>query len=189
MGLDAPRVADASNTLVPVSRAKVSMRVAPGDDVDKAMDALVAHLETRTPWGAQVSVRRGETGAPSRIDATGPVYDVARSAFRDAWDGVEPVDVGVGGSIPFIASFMAAYPQAAILVTGVEDPDTRAHGADEGLHLAEFARVCLAEGAAAGPARSEPTRRRWSAQKVTAAGRSSTPRPPDRCRKRPRGQF
>ena len=32
-----------------------------------------------------------------------------------------------------------------MLVTGVEDPDTRAHGVDEGLHLAEFERVCLAE--------------------------------------------
>ena len=34
---------------------------------------------------------------------------------------------------------------ASILVTGVEDPDTRAHGIDEGLHLAEFTKVCLAE--------------------------------------------
>ena len=32
-----------------------------------------------------------------------------------------------------------------MLVTGVEDPDTRAHGANEGLHLAEFERVCVAE--------------------------------------------
>jgi acetylornithine deacetylase/succinyl-diaminopimelate desuccinylase-like protein len=51
----------------------------------------------------------------------------------------------VGGSIPFIAEFAAAFPDAAIVVTGVEDPDTRAHGANEGLHLGEFARVCLAE--------------------------------------------
>ena len=82
---------------------------------------------------------------PGVIDAQGPVYDTARAAFRDAWDGVEPVDIGVGGSIPFIASFQKAFPAAAVLVTGVEDPDTRAHGANEGLHLAEFERVCLAE--------------------------------------------
>ena len=53
--------------------------------------------------------------------------------------------MGVGGSIPFIAAFNEAFPDAAVLVTGVEDPDTRAHGANEGLHLAEFERVCLAE--------------------------------------------
>ena len=53
--------------------------------------------------------------------------------------------MGVGGSIPFIAEFLEAFPKASVLVTGVEDPDTRAHGANEGLHLAEFERVVLAE--------------------------------------------
>src|SRR3954453_8337881 len=53
--------------------------------------------------------------------------------------------MGVGGSIPFIAEFLEAFPEASVLVTGVEDPDTRAHGANEGLHLAEFQRVVLAE--------------------------------------------
>jgi acetylornithine deacetylase/succinyl-diaminopimelate desuccinylase-like protein len=84
-------------------------------------------------------------GDPTAIEATGPAYDAARAAFREAWDGVEPVDMGMGGSIPFIATFRTAYPDAAVLVTGVEDPDTRAHGVNEGLHLAEFDRVCLAE--------------------------------------------
>jgi acetylornithine deacetylase/succinyl-diaminopimelate desuccinylase-like protein len=64
--------------------------------------------------------------------------------MRESW-GVVPVDIGMGGSIPIIAEFMAAYPDAAILVTGVEDPDTRAHSPNEGLHLAEFERVCVAE--------------------------------------------
>jgi acetylornithine deacetylase/succinyl-diaminopimelate desuccinylase-like protein len=89
-------------------------------------------------------VHLDDQGAGFDADADGPVYDQARAAFADAW-GVEPVDIGVGGSIPFVASFAEKFPDAAILVTGVEDPDTRAHGANEGLHLAEFARVCLAE--------------------------------------------
>ena len=72
------------------------------------------------------------------------VYDAARAAFRQAW-GNEAVDTGVGGSIPFIAEFLETFPDASVLVTGVEDPDTRAHGANEGLHLAEFERVVLAE--------------------------------------------
>jgi acetylornithine deacetylase/succinyl-diaminopimelate desuccinylase-like protein len=86
-----------------------------------------------------------DTGEAIAIDATGPAYDVARDAFAQAWDGVPPVDMGVGGSIPFIELFLRTFPQASVLVTGVEDPDTRAHGANEGLHLAEFERVCLAE--------------------------------------------
>ncbi len=145
VGLDMTRVADASNTLVPAVKVKLSVRLAPGDDARRAMDALRAHCEKHVPWGAQLTFVEGEMGQPIQIDATGPAYDAARAAFREAWDGVEPVDMGVGGSIPFIAAFNDAFPGAAVLVTGVEDPDTRAHGANEGLHLAEFERVCLAE--------------------------------------------
>jgi cysteinylglycine-S-conjugate dipeptidase len=104
-----------------------------------------AHLEANTPWGAEVIVTKEHDGAPTVIDATGPGYDAARSAFRAAWDGVDPVDIGVGGSIPFIATFRDLFPNAAILVTGVEDPHAKAHGPNESLHLGEFAKVCLAE--------------------------------------------
>jgi acetylornithine deacetylase/succinyl-diaminopimelate desuccinylase-like protein len=145
IALDATRVEDASNTLLPVVRAKVSLRVAPGDDARSALRLLREHLTSHAPWGATVIVTDGETGEPFRVDARGPAYDAAREAFTEAWDGTPPVDIGVGGSIPFIAAFAERFPDTAILVTGVEDPDTRAHGANEGLHLPEFERVCLAE--------------------------------------------
>ncbi len=144
-GLDAPKVDGASNTLVAAARAKISMRIAPGDTTENALACLKAHLESHVPWGAELKVTVVDTGEATQIDATGPAYDAARSAFAEAWDGTEPVDMGVGGSIPFIAEFLEAFPQASVLVTGVEDPDTRAHGANEGLHLAEFERVVLAE--------------------------------------------
>jgi len=145
LGIDCPTIKDASNTLVPGARAKVSLRLAPGQDTEAAMAAMIEHLESRAPWGAHVSVARGEAGSAYRIDATGPAYEAARSAFTAAWDGAAPVDMGIGGSIPFVADFADAYPKAAILVTGVEDPDSRAHGANESLHLAEWRRACLAE--------------------------------------------
>ncbi|MCW2793995.1 MAG: peptidase [Nocardioides sp.] len=144
-GLDAPKVDGASNTLVASARAKISMRVAPGDTTENALACLRAHLEAHVAWGAELTVTLVDTGEPTAIDATGPAYDAARRAFTEAWDGTEPVDMGVGGSIPFIAEFLEAFPRASVLVTGVEDPDTRAHGANEGLHLAEFERVVLAE--------------------------------------------
>jgi acetylornithine deacetylase/succinyl-diaminopimelate desuccinylase-like protein len=144
-GLDAPKVDGASNTLVPSARAKISMRIAPGDTTQNALACLRTHLEERVPWGAELTFTVVDTGEATRIDATGPAYDAARAAFTEAWDGTAPVDMGVGGSIPFIAEFLEAFPKASVLVTGVEDPDTRAHGANEGLHLAEFERVVLAE--------------------------------------------
>ena len=67
--------------------------------------------------------------------------------------------MGVGGSIPFIAEFLEAFPQASVLVTGVEDPDTRAHGANEGLHLAEFEKVVKAEALPAPQPRRAAARR------------------------------
>jgi acetylornithine deacetylase/succinyl-diaminopimelate desuccinylase-like protein len=144
-GLDAPQVDGASNTLTATARAKLSLRIAPGDTCANALDCLTRHLEAHVPWGAQLTVDVVDTGEATRIEATGPAYDTARQAFTDAWDGTAPVDMGVGGSIPFIAEFLETFPDASVLVTGVEDPDTRAHGANEGLHLAEFERVCLAE--------------------------------------------
>lgn len=144
-GLDAPKVAGASNTLVPMARARISLRVAPNDTGANAAAALQRHLEAHVPWGATMSTTVVDIGEATAIDATGPAYDAARSAFTEAWDGTAPIDMGVGGSIPFIAEFLDAFPGASVLVTGVEDPDTRAHGANEGLHLPEFERVLLAE--------------------------------------------
>ncbi|MBM7082929.1 dipeptidase [Micromonospora sp. WMMD734] len=145
LGIDAPATGEAPNALVPAAKAKLSVRLAPGDDPKRAYDAVRTHLEKHAPWGARVAVTLEHDGDPCVIDASGPMFDAARAAFRAAWDGTEPVDIGVGGSIPFIATFQEMFPQAAILVTGVEDPHARAHGPNESLHLGEFARVCLAE--------------------------------------------
>ncbi|MBY0440708.1 MAG: dipeptidase [Mycobacteriaceae bacterium] len=144
IGIDAPSIATASNTLTARARAKISMRVAPGGDAEAQLHALRVHLAQHTPWGAQVSVTLGEIGQPYAIDASGPVYDAARAALRQAW-GVAPVESGIGGTIPFIAEFAAAFPQAKILVTGVEDPDTQAHGSNESLHLGVLERAAIAE--------------------------------------------
>ena len=144
VGIDAPSVAAASNTLVPVARAKVSMRVAPGDDAAAACDALTAHLKAHAPWGAHVSVQPGAVAAPFTARSGGRAYRAARSALDEAW-GSPAVDAGAGGSIPFVTAYAGLFPDAEILITGVEDPGTRAHGSNESLHLATFERACLAE--------------------------------------------
>jgi acetylornithine deacetylase/succinyl-diaminopimelate desuccinylase-like protein len=144
IGINAPSVEKSSNTLVPSAAAKLSMRIAADEVPSDAFAALEKHLREHAPWGARVEVTLDDQGAGFSADASGPVYDQARAAFADAW-GREPVDIGVGGSIPFVAAFAERFPEAAILITGVEDPDTRAHGANESLHLGEFENVCVAE--------------------------------------------
>ncbi|CQD18548.1 acetylornithine deacetylase/succinyldiaminopimelate desuccinylase-like deacylase [Mycobacterium lentiflavum] len=144
IGIDTTPIDKASNTLIPRAAAKISMRVAPGGDAAAHLDALTAHLQQHTPWGAQISVTRGDIGEPYAIDASGSVYDAARQAFRQAW-GTDAIDMGMGGSIPFIAEFAEAFPQAKILVTGVEDPATQAHSINESLHLGVLERAAIAE--------------------------------------------
>jgi cysteinylglycine-S-conjugate dipeptidase len=144
VAIDAPRVEDSGLALVPAARARLALRVAPGDDAAAARDAVVRHLEAHVPWGAELTVAAGEPVAPFAADTSGPAYEVARRAFAEAW-GAEPVEMGVGGSIGFVSRFAEAFPDAEVLVTGVEDPDTRAHAANESLHLADFEKACVAE--------------------------------------------
>lgn len=144
IALDTTPIAQASNTLIPAARAKISLRVAPGDDADRALDRLTEHLTSRVSWGAQVTVTPGETGQPGRLRLAGPYAEAAREAFRQAW-GRDPVEVGQGGSIPMVAAFADAFPDATILVTAVCDPNSRMHGVDESVHLGDLRSACLAE--------------------------------------------
>ncbi len=96
-GIDAPKVDGASNTLVASARAKISLRIAPGDTTAHALECLEAHLRAHVPFGAQLDVSVVDTGEPTRIEASGPAYDAARSAFTAAWDGTEPIDMGWAG--------------------------------------------------------------------------------------------
>jgi acetylornithine deacetylase/succinyl-diaminopimelate desuccinylase-like protein len=144
IGIDAPSVDEAAMVLVPAARAKLTLRIGPDDDAATARDALVAHLHAHTPWGAEMIVDAGTPVEPYAATTSGPGYRAAHDAYTEAW-GRPPVHIGVGGSIGFLAPFARAFPQAEVLVTGVEDPDTRAHGPNESLHLRDFERACLAE--------------------------------------------
>ena len=144
LAIDAPPVSDAVNALVPAARAKVSLRIAPGDSPERAMSTLVAHLEQHVEWGAEVVVTPGATGDAFALETTGRTTEAFRTAFEEAW-GREPVDMGVGGSIPFVAAFSEAYPDATILLTGVADPTSRAHGPNESVELDDVKKGTLAE--------------------------------------------
>ncbi len=145
LGIDAPRVAEAANILIPRARAIVSLRLGPGDDTTTAQKALGEHLAAQVPWGAHVTVTPGTGVAePFSLTTNGAAYDIARRTFAAAY-GNELVEVGIGGSIPFIAEFARTFPDAAVLVTGVGDPSSRWHGIDESLSLPMFACGVLAE--------------------------------------------
>jgi acetylornithine deacetylase/succinyl-diaminopimelate desuccinylase-like protein len=144
-GIDAPTVLNASNTLIPSVTLKVSVRVAPGQSARDAYERVEAHLRANAPWGANLEFGRADFGNPFLVDASGSAATLELDALRDAWNGAEPVLVGVGGSIPFIAELVERFPDAQILITGVEDPATRAHSPNESLSVAVFERAIVAE--------------------------------------------
>lgn len=143
-GVDAPTVANASNTLIPMVRFQVSVRTAPDQDPHDAAAALRAHLARHAPFGAEVSLSDVDLGSGFLVDTSGWAVAEVKQAMADAW-GVAPVEMGIGGSIPFIADLVRVFPAAQILVTGVEDPDSRAHSPNESLHLGVLLRAVLTE--------------------------------------------
>jgi acetylornithine deacetylase/succinyl-diaminopimelate desuccinylase-like protein len=143
-GIDAPSVANASNTLSPEITVVISARVAPGQPAHEAYAAIEAHLRAHAPFGAQLTFSDQDHGDAFLVDTSGWAVGTALDAMHRAY-GVEPVEIGVGGSIPFIADLVREFPGAQILVTGVEDPHARAHSPNESLHLETFRNAVLAE--------------------------------------------
>lgn len=143
-GIDFPSVSNASNTLVPSIGARVSLRVPPGQSASPASDALVSHINSQDIFGARVTITDINVGEGFMADEFGTASLSMRNAMKHGW-GVDPVNIGVGGSIPFISAFTEAFPSAQVLVTGVEDPDSRAHSPNESLHLAAFEKAILSQ--------------------------------------------
>lgn len=144
LAIDAPSVAEAINQLVPVARAKVSMRIPPAQDTRAALEALKAHLEANVPWGAQLSFFHEEWGDATVLGSDNYAVEVWRQAFREGF-GAEAVEMGAGGSIPFIATFAELFPDAPILVVGAADPTSAFHAPNESQDLGDLERAALSE--------------------------------------------
>lgn len=144
IGIDATSVAAASNTLLPEVTVVISARVAPGQSGQDAYEALESHLRSHAPYGAELTFSDVDLGNGFLVDTSGWAVSLTRDAMRDGY-GKAPVDLGVGGSIPFIADLVREFPEAQILVTGVEDPHSRAHSPNESLHLDTFRNAVATE--------------------------------------------
>jgi acetylornithine deacetylase/succinyl-diaminopimelate desuccinylase-like protein len=145
IGLDMTSIQGSSNVLIPEVRAKISMRIVPGSEPEKELDALVEHLETHAPWGAQVSVERTKAAPPFRCRTDGPAYASARQALTEAYD--RPVqEAGSGGSIPLLRTLESASPGAEFILWGPEDvARSRIHASDESVHPSEIQDMVVAQ--------------------------------------------
>jgi cysteinylglycine-S-conjugate dipeptidase len=144
IGIDGQSVALSSNTLLPKAKAKISMRIAPGDEPVRALAALRAHLEENMPFGGRIEFLETELGKPFQANSSGWAQSLAETALEAAF-GNETALIGIGGSIPFIADLTEVFPNAQILVTGVEDADSRAHSPNESVEVASLKKAMVAE--------------------------------------------
>jgi cysteinylglycine-S-conjugate dipeptidase len=144
LAVDAPRISEAINQLVPAASAKVSLRIPPGQDAAAALNALRSHLLEHAPWGADITVTGVEKGSAFQLATSGPATEAWKEAMRQVW-GTEPVEMGAGGSIPFVADFSRLFPEATILLTGAGDPTSAYHAPNESQDLGELRNSILAQ--------------------------------------------
>jgi acetylornithine deacetylase/succinyl-diaminopimelate desuccinylase-like protein len=137
-------VAISSNTLLPTARAKITMRIAPGQDPELALALLRNHISENTPFGASVTFQDVELGKPYLVDDSGWAKPLMQEALTQGF-GFDSVDIGIGGSIPFIADLVELFPAAQILVTGVEDPDSRSQSPNESVDLRSLQNAMISE--------------------------------------------
>ena len=143
VGTSLPQLHQMANVILPEARAVLSVRIAPGQDPDAVYRALEKRILARAPFGLLVEVKKRMGTAGWSYEAQGPAFDAAERAYKRAF-GRDLVRIGVGGSIPFITLFARRFPRTPLILNGVMDPQTSAHGPDESLHVGLFRKVVLA---------------------------------------------
>ncbi len=145
IGIDAPPIAGSANALVPVARARVSLRIAPAQDPAVILDALCAHLRASAPWGLEITVTPGAAGRGFSSAGDHPAHAAADRALTAGF-GTPPVLLGLGGTIPLVEPLLEAFgPGSAALLLGVGDPAARIHSIDESQHLGDWEKACVAD--------------------------------------------
>ncbi|MED5370764.1 MAG: M20/M25/M40 family metallo-hydrolase [Myxococcota bacterium] len=140
-----PSEAQKKNAIRSQASATLSVRVPPGVEPADLYAQISAHLtQTPTPQGVLVTVReRGHAGHGWLYEPKGPAFEAADRAYQKTW-GHPLVQVGVGGSIPFVALFGRRFGDLPLILNGVMDPNTTAHGPNESMDLGIFRKAIAA---------------------------------------------
>lgn len=144
LGIDCPPVVGSSAAIQPRGRARLNLRVPPGTDAKEAQDALVAHLEAVAPWHAKVEIEREAFGDPFSGSTDGPAFTTLSEAMRAAYDR-DATTEGQGGSIPLCNVFQETYPDAEIMLLGVEEPRCLIHAPNESVDPSEIENMAVTE--------------------------------------------
>jgi cysteinylglycine-S-conjugate dipeptidase len=139
-----PAPGSEKNAIRRAASAILSLRIAPGQTAAELFALVNAELSSLAPAGVRVTVtQRPGSGQSWLYTPHGPAFDAADRAYERAW-GRPLLPVGIGGSIPFVALFGRRYSSLPLILNGVLDPQSGAHGPDESLHLGIFEKAILA---------------------------------------------
>ena len=144
LGIDCPPVVGSAAAVVPRTAARLNLRIPPGVSPEVAETALVTHLKAAAPWGVRVSVEIEATGSPFEAATDGPAYRAMATAMQEAY-GTPMAHLGQGGSIPLCNVFEETYPDAEVILMGVEEPLALIHAPNESVDPGEIAAMALAE--------------------------------------------
>jgi len=144
LGVDCPPVVGSAAAIVPRTAARLNLRIPPGLSPEVALEALDTHLRDAAPWGVHVSMEVEATGSPFRATTDGPAYRAMAAAMLEAYDR-PMVTLGQGGSIPLCNVFTDTYPDAEIILMGVEEPRSLIHAPNESVDPREIAAMALSE--------------------------------------------
>jgi acetylornithine deacetylase/succinyl-diaminopimelate desuccinylase-like protein len=144
VGIDIPSIAESANAIQAAAGARISLRIPPGEKAGDAQDALIAHLERRVPWNLRSEITSVAVGDPFSGSLSGPGFDALKSGLEEAY-GRPLATQGQGGSIPLCNVFAETFPDAEIMLYGVEEPSCLIHAPNESVDPAEIEHIALAE--------------------------------------------
>jgi acetylornithine deacetylase/succinyl-diaminopimelate desuccinylase-like protein len=157
IGFDSHPIEGSSNQVVARASARLSLRIAPGQDPDRCNELVRRHIEAHVPWGLEVTFTADETAPAWTCEPEGWAFDAAERALETGF-GKPPVFMGVGGSIPFVKPFAEAFGGIPALLLGPADPGSKIHGEDESLHLADWQSLMRSEALLLHELAASPTR-------------------------------
>ena len=144
LGIDCPPVIGSATAIAPRASARLNLRVPPGTNTDDAGRALVSHLRAVAPWGVHVKAEIESSGPPFQAKTAGVAYRAIAAAMHEAYH--RPMTLlGDGGSIPLCNVFADTYPDAELILLGVEEPLTLTHAPNESVDPTEIAAMALTE--------------------------------------------
>lgn len=134
------------NVLRPYTSLKLSFRLPPTLPAEEASELIKKTLSENPPYGAKVTLDFEEAATGWNAPKLEPWLIECLDDVSNTFYGKPTLNMGEGGSIPFMGMLGEKFPKAQFVVTGVLGPASNAHGPNEFLHVpfAKKLNACMA---------------------------------------------